>query len=390
MATIVLDGSVCLNREGACYKYYSALVPRIVEQGHNVVFTPGPPGVLDALRGPGVSVLERFTPKAPKWLPGGKLRRVLSKARLFVEKMAVGRGVRQSEAKIGGTNNEVFFSFYYNLPPAPSMPTVIIVHDLIDEIFIKQFDSEQNRILRAKRLRAVENATQIICNSECTKRDFLKAYPQFADKTVSIYIGVDFEFYRKRVSDTEAKATLSKLGLNRPYILHVGGRVNHKNFELLANAYKQGNFGSTHDLVCTGENFIDSEKQLFKELGIDKTVRHIRFPEEETLRVLYQHATVFAYPSKYEGFGIPPLEAMASDCPVIAARGGAVSEVSGGGSQLVSPDDPTEMVQALREVLDPAKAQALRNRGKQHVEKFNWNTLAARIIDVFLKAAHSR
>lgn len=385
MATIYLDGSVCLNREGGCFKYYQAITTRFTKWGHTVVISPGPEKVLDALEGPGVSIVRRTVPQAPSWLPNGKWRSSLTKVRKALEAMKVRKAGRAVSA--APSSRPVFFSYYYNPAPDPQMASVCIALDFIDEIFSSEMDSPNNRVLRSLRAAAMEQASRIMCISETTRRDLLARYPHFEAKSQVVGIGVDIDYFRERVSDDNAGALMRVLDLKRPYILHVGGRLHHKNFPLLAEAFAQGGFGSEYDLVCTGDNLIDEEKALFLRLGIEKHVRHIRFPEEPVLRALYQRASLFVYPSRYEGFGIPPLEAMASGCPVIAARGGSIPEVSGPGCWLVSPDDPAEMAHAMRTMLRPAVTAQFRANGLKHVETYRWDPIARQILDTFLAAA---
>jgi glycosyltransferase involved in cell wall biosynthesis len=378
MTTIFFDGSVCLNREGACYKYYAALATRFAAWGYPVIFTPAGEGVLaDLEKIPGISVMHRTVPKAPSWLPKGAWRKHLSRFRAFLERKTISQTASASTAS-ANPEDRVFLSFYYNLPFDPSLRSISLVLDVIDEIF-PELDSDQNRRLRQKRFQATEHAAKILCISETTRRDFLSRYPQFASKTATAPIGVDVEFFQTHVAD--AKAQLSALGIHRPYLLHVGGRLNHKNFPLLARAYQLGGFSKEYDLVCTGEAFAEEERTLFKDLGIE--VKHIRFPNEPTLRVLYQQAALLAYPSRYEGFGIPPLEAMASGCPVVAARGGSIPEISGSASWLVSPDDPEEMALAMRAMLRPSVRAEFAAKGRAHVQNYRWDPIARRILDVF-------
>jgi glycosyltransferase involved in cell wall biosynthesis len=168
--------------------------------------------------------------------------------------------------------------------------------------------------------------------------------------------------------------------LDGPYLLHVGIRSGYKNFQRLLEAY--ANSPALHEqyrLVCFGGGkFSPAEERQRKTLDLAEDRLVWMGGSDRVLMQLYRHAAAFVYPSLYEGFGIPPLEAMAHDCPVICSTGGSISEVVGNAGEFFDPLDTAAIAQAIENVAgSQERATELRALGRQRITRFTWEQCAS-------------
>jgi glycosyltransferase involved in cell wall biosynthesis len=268
---------------------------------------------------------------------------------------------------------DVFTSTYYTTPL--STPMLLMVHDMIPELF--QFDLTQRAWMEKDT--AICFAQRYLCNSENTRNDLLSFYPEIAPaNTVVEYCGVDESLFRIRSADDVAEFRRA-LGLHRPYFLFVGSRVQHngyKNSRLFFDAA-----ALTHspefDVLCVGGEKEIEPQALGKIAG---GVRCIGVElTDEQLVLAYNGATALVYPSLYEGFGMPVIEAMACGCPVITTPHGSLAEAAGDAACFVSGTSVEEMLQALRRMNDSSYREGLRLRGLRHAERFRWRYMADRL-----------
>jgi glycosyltransferase involved in cell wall biosynthesis len=223
----------------------------------------------------------------------------------------------------------------------------------------------------ANKKAAIERADKIICISESTRRDLIRFYPQAESRAVVTLLGFDAEFER---DEDETEPPLHPA----PYLLYVGMRRDYKNFSGLLDAYASSpTLKAGFDLVCiSNEPFTDDERRAISDLGLGDKVFQRRASDME-LRRWYTHAALFAYPSLYEGFGIPPLEAMAAGCPVVCMRTSSIPEVCGDAAEYADPDAPESLGVALERVANSAnRAAELRSAGRQRVSQFSWRRCA--------------
>jgi glycosyltransferase involved in cell wall biosynthesis len=240
------------------------------------------------------------------------------------------------ERVTGSWNASVYHQTYYrNLAKDFKGKRVVTVFDMIHERFSEAFPAH-DRTPEDKR-RAVERADAVICISEATRRDLLERLSVPEDKIKVIYLG------NSLTQDVHAPPLI-----DTPYILFVGYREGYKNFEQLLSVYAgSGQFRKNISLVCFGGNpFSPDECRRFAESGLaDRLIW--KHGGDEVLSNLYRYASVFVYPSIYEGFGIPLLEAMHYGCPVIACRAGSIPEVLGAAGWYFEPDDDDSLNAAL-------------------------------------------
>jgi glycosyltransferase involved in cell wall biosynthesis len=234
----------------------------------------------------------------------------------------------------------------------------------------------------------VRYARRIVAVSERTRANILRIYPDAKDKVVVVRHGVDARF--KPADEGEARAAaLAPLGIpDQPYLLFVGAPRRKKCLDVLLAAFARVPpevRGATR-LVMAGvrnpkESGLESKT---KELGLTDFVRFPGYVDDDSLVRLYQHATALVFPSRFEGFGLPPLEAMACGTPVIASTGGAIPEVVGDAALMVQPQDVQQLANAIVRILTNEKLRAsLRRRGLERVQSFSWRRAAQQILDLY-------
>jgi glycosyltransferase involved in cell wall biosynthesis len=268
---------------------------------------------------------------------------------------------------------DVFTSTYYTTPL--STPMLLMVHDMIPELF--QFDLTQRAWMEKDT--AICFSQRYLCISENTRNDLLLFYPEISStKAIVEYCGVDESIFRIRPGDDVARFR-QEHGLNRPYFLFVGSRVQH-------NGYKNSRLffdalclipSPEFDVLCVGGEREINQETLAR-IPADVRCMRVELTDEE-LSLAYNGATALVYPSLYEGFGMPVIEAMAAGCPVITTPHGSLAEVAGDAACLVSGTSVEEMLQALRRMNDSSFREALRARGLRHAKRFRWVHLADRL-----------
>ncbi len=374
---VVLDGGVCFDRFGACYNYHMQVVPRLVEQGVSVTVTPSPTGALDALTGSGAEITQTVLPRG-SWLPNGAVRRSLSRIKRKLEAWRWNRLLDRSPEPV------IFQSFYYSSPPTPNAVFVPMILDMIQEKF-PQWYAHEFDVLKKMKLDCVRKATRIIAISEVTRQDAIDYYGLDPAKVDVVYLGIHPDFDRPAAS-ADLEAMRAQLGIQNPFFLQVGGRALHKNVERMLIGFAEYASEEKIDLVCAGEQWSESEKAQIAALGLSGRVHLVHRPNQSELVALYQLSQGLIYPSIYEGFGLPPVEAMACGVPVAASHGGSIPEVVGDAAVLFDPLSIDSMVDAMRRLRDPVIADELRKRGKEQRAKFSWDSIALATEAVYEKA----
>jgi glycosyltransferase involved in cell wall biosynthesis len=268
---------------------------------------------------------------------------------------------------------DVFASTYYTT--AVTSPQVQVVYDLIPELM--GFDLPA-RALKEKQL-ALSYASYFACISRNTRDDLCKIYPSIDHSTTAItYCGVDAEVFNSSARQN-VSALRSKYDLKKNWFLFVGSRAQHKvykNAEFFFEALKNEK-ACDFDIVCVGgEPIIESD--WLREVPLEIRILHLDLSDDE-LAAAYAGAIALVYPSLYEGFGLPILEAMASGCPVITARYGSLHELAGDAAFKISGHDCRELLDAMDCIRTPAIRQPLIEAGYAQAAKFRWEDAAERL-----------
>lgn len=276
-------------------------------------------------------------------------------------------------------NPDIIHETYYTkkpIAPFAKAVRVLTVYDMIHEKYKDSFFSSDVTI-KAKR-DAVDRADHIIVISHSTKRDLCHYFDVNPDKVTVTHLG--YEQFDSMLDAGDHHFH------DRPYMLYVGNRYGYKNFNMLLRAFGSNlTLKDQVDLIAFGGGpFTHEEMGLAKSLGISsQSVRHVN-GDDRLLGALYEHAAVFVYPSKYEGFGMPPLEAMAHRCPVAVSNTSSLPEVVGDAGEYFDPEDADSVANAIVRILsDSAYRSDLVNRGTERLKQFSWNRCALETIEVY-------
>ena len=265
---------------------------------------------------------------------------------------------------------------------------VVTIHDVKPLLFRtgRTRPHAIERLLMPDRLGMIDHVVTI---SEASRRDIIQ-YLGFPDDRITVvYPGVDLDRFHP-VPDAQVDAEQTSGSKGRPYILCVGGADPTKNVETLIDAFGllPQALQTTYDLVLAGDfRRRDDLRSRIAKAGLGE---HVRFPgivSDERLIDLYQHATVFVFPSRYEGFGLPVLEAMACGCPVICSNASSLPEVAEEAALLRDPEDLEGFAEDMNRVLmDEGLRQVLRVRGLAQAAKFPWSRTARETVAVYRHA----
>jgi glycosyltransferase involved in cell wall biosynthesis len=270
-------------------------------------------------------------------------------------------------------------TYYSKMSVAPSSSRVVItVHDMIDEIFSRKSPSHYASI-NAKRL-AIERAAHIICVSTNTKTDLMNIYNTPAKKISVIHHGVD-------KIDSSSMIQSCKPGFSEPFILYVGKRSGYKNFKGFISAIAKSKRLSRDFKVVAfgGGRLSSSELNMIKELGLSEEKIHQTDGDDQKLANLYKTASAFIYPSFYEGFGMPVLEAMEYGCPVISSIKSSLPEVVGDAGEYFDPADFECISQAIENVVySTLRTSDLILRGNRRASLFSWDKTTKATLDVYM------
>ena len=253
---------------------------------------------------------------------------------------------------------------------------VITVHDMIYEKFSYLMPSRDLGfpLIKAK---AINRADHIICVSDSTKRDLIDILNIDPTKVSTIYHGVNLD---KNLNDDEVRI------VSDPYILYVGARQAYKNFNRLLQVYANNKVvRDNFKLVCFGSTpFSKHELIMIKDLGLTKESVFYIPGKDYILSNLYVHASAFVYPSLYEGFGLPLLEAMAYGCPVVCSNTSSILEIVANAGELFNPYEADSIDDALAKVLfSSERSKELTDNGNLRVLDFSWETCARQTSSVY-------
>lgn len=247
-------------------------------------------------------------------------------------------------------------------------PRILTVFDMIHERFPQYFEGV-DRLVPQLKAKAVARADHVIAISKSTRDDIVKFLNVDPEKITVVHLASSLEKPEKTKSNEERR---------HPYLLYVGLRRGVKNFYTLLQAYMHSKvLHSDFDLVCVGgEKFSPDEKRAINDAGLANKVVQVD-ADDSSLASLYADAAVFVYPSLYEGFGIPILEAMRCGCPVVCSNTSSIPEIAGDGALYFDPENQEELRSVLESVISSEnRASQLRQKGYVQEEKFSWETCA--------------
>ncbi|KGO97397.1 glycosyl transferase family 1 [Flavobacterium enshiense DK69] len=370
---IVLDPQIFNDQEyGGISRYYVEIFSRVKRNSKDFEV------IVPALYSKNVYLAESDLNNS-KSASFGRYINFLNKIGISVRKKIKKRN-RSFALKIIGSNDfDLFIPTYFDpyfLNLIGEKPFVLTVYDMIHELFPSNFPDDTTTV--KNKLLLMEKATKIIAVSNNTKKDILRLYPHLdASKIEVIYHGNSIEIYPDEPIDLPSK-----------YLLYVGSREHYKNFTFLTEAIEE-TLKSQDDLVllCAGGGvFKEKEKEFLKRKGLTDKVFQLPFKEKH-LGKIYQNAIAFIFPSVYEGFGIPVLEAMACGCPIILTDNSSFPEVAGEAGIFFKLNDKADLRNKIEMVLaDPDLRKIHTEKGLERIKKFSWDEASASCIRVYNEA----
>jgi glycosyltransferase involved in cell wall biosynthesis len=281
---------------------------------------------------------------------------------------------------------------HYVLPPLIRCRSVVTIHDCIHLMFPQYLPSKLGYVYaKGSMWTATRKANRILTVSEASKRDILRFFNVPPEKVVVIHNAIDERFLTP--ADPERMDLVrQRYQLDHPFVLYVGNIKPHKNIQRLIDAFARARGRCPDDLklIIIGDEIskYPALRQSVHKHKLDKHVRFLGFQPMETLAAFYRYARVFVFPSLYEGFGLPPLEAMACGAPVVTSNVSSLPEVAGGAALLVDPYDPDSIADGIaRAVNDDALRADMIARGKERARSFSWTQSVRRIHQIYMEVA---
>jgi glycosyltransferase involved in cell wall biosynthesis len=286
----------------------------------------------------------------------------------------------------------LFHAPHYVLPPLVRCPSVVTIHDCIHLMFPQYLP---NRVAlgyaRASITGAARRATRVLTVSESSKRDILR-FVDIPSEKIDVIPNAYDERFTVVPREEDVVRVRERYQLHDPFIFYAGNVKPHKNVERLIEAFHLvRRRGLDHvKLVVIGDDIsrYAALRRAVHHHQLHKYVRFLGYMPEETLAVMYRLAGVFVFPSLYEGFGLPPLEAMASGTPVVTSNVSSLPEVAGDAAVLVDPLSPEAIADGIYRVLtDGDLRRSLSERGLARARQFSWEASVRRVREIYAQVA---
>ncbi|HYT67090.1 MAG TPA: glycosyltransferase family 1 protein [Vicinamibacterales bacterium] len=285
---------------------------------------------------------------------------------------------------------DLFHAPHYVLPPLTPCRSVVTIHDCIHLRFPQYLPSKIGyAYARAQMWTATHKAARVMTVSEASKRDILRYFRVPESRIDVIYNAIDDRFWLEPAPE-EIERVRERYRLTDPFVLYAGNIKPHKNLERLIESFNLLRQHSPElrdvQLLIIGDEISKyaTLRRAVHRYKLHKHVRFFGFVPDQTLAALYRLANVFVFPSLYEGFGLPPLEAMASGTPVITSNVSSLPEVVGDAALMIDPYEPAAIADAMHRVLtDPALHADLRARGFARAREFSWERSIKRVREIY-------
>jgi len=287
------------------------------------------------------------------------------------------------------------------LPRSLPCPYVMTVHDVLEHMSRARGSSGLRRSLHfALTRRVLSKASAIFAVSQFSKSEIEKLFRIPSRRIEVVYNAIDERFLRGHTTEAERQLIAERYLVNYPFLLYAGRISPHKNLVRIIEAFsalrseleKEQKFKNLK-LIIIGDDLSgqpDLRRTVIRS-GVQNEVRFLGFVPIEVLRIFYDAAKVFVFPSLYEGFGLPPLEAMAHGTPVVTSNVSSLPEVVGQAAVLVNPENVFEIMHAIHRVLvDETLREKLKDRGYKQAQRFSWDDSARQILAVYKKVGVGR
>ena len=281
---------------------------------------------------------------------------------------------------------------HWNIPYFYNDPYVVTIHDLI----MFHYPRPEATTLGPLKFWIKDMAHRVLLQKIACKAKHIFATSEFTKKDLHQTLKISFEKitvtyqapFQKDVNGEIGEGAQNKYNITKPYVLYVGAAYPHKNLQRLMDAWKlfEQKYGSNYQLVLSGkENYFYTELKKYQQKNASTSqIIFTGFVSDEELSALYQHASLYVFPSLYEGFGLPPLEAMVHSVPVISSNRSCLPEVLQNAASYFDPEKIEEIVAALHTgLIDNTVRETLTVQAQSVLKKYSWKKLAEQTLDVY-------
>ncbi|MBC8488095.1 MAG: glycosyltransferase family 4 protein [Bacteroidetes bacterium] len=280
--------------------------------------------------------------------------------------------------RLGPKREGIWHSTFFTMPESWVGLKVVTVFDMIYERFPNLYDGLGDEKFRKLKRDCLQDANAVICISETTRQDLQDFYGIDKDYTYVTHLACSDVFRQLDQSNDQLELTLEK-----PFLLYVGDRARYKNFNSLMKTYSVWAGRKDVNIVVVGKPWLSSEANNLVQLGIQRNVNLLSHVDDEQLCQLYNKAIAFVYPSLYEGFGIPLVEAMSCGCPIIASYIPSTIEIAGDCPIYFKPDESDDLLNAFNVAIFEGQNSDRVQRGLTCKKKYSWNKTAIQTLDIY-------
>ena len=284
------------------------------------------------------------------------------------------------------------------IPRGLPCPYVLTVHDLLDHMYGSRDGSNLRRNVHLQLTRRVlSKAARVLAVSQFTRSEITRVFAIPDDRIEVVYNAIDERFLHGHASPADRELIAERYQVNYPFLLYAGAIRPHKNvvrtieaFSALKTELEKEQQLPDLKLIIIGDDLSGHPglRRTVVRSGVQNDVRFLGFVPIEVLRIFYDVAKIFVFPSLYEGFGLPPLEAMAHGTPVVTSNTSSLPEVAGNAALLVNPENVFEIQRALQKaLLDPVLRSRMKERGYAQAQRFSWTSSVERILAIYREVA---
>src|ERR1700704_2739240 len=297
--------------------------------------------------------------------------------------------------------NVVHIPHLFWIPRGLPCPYVLTVHDLLDHMYGSRDGSNLRRNLHLQLTRrALRKAARVLAVSQFTKSEISRVFAVPDHRIEVVYNAIDERFLHGHASQADRELIAERYQVNYPFLLYAGAIRPHKNvvrtieaFSALKSELEKEKQLPDLKLIIIGDDLSGHPglRRTVVRSGVQNDVRFLGFVPIEVLRIFYDVAKIFVFPSLYEGFGLPPLEAMAHGTPVVTSNTSSLPEVAGNAALLVNPENVFEIRRGLQRVLlDPVLRAQMKQRSYEQAQRFSWTNSVSRILEIYREVAGDR
>ena len=293
--------------------------------------------------------------------------------------------------KFFGNDADITHFFNYIVPPKVSGKTIVTVHDMVYKAFPETVRGRTRYMLETGLKRSMKRADLIVTDSQFSRSEILKYFPQCEEKLRVVPCGVDRTRFHPVDNPVRIEETTKSLGIDREYFLYLGTLEPRKNLRRLAVAYNEFRKGKAEYpclVLAGGKGWLNEDlMKTIKDLDLESDIKIVSYVPEEHICTLMSGALAFVFPSIYEGFGMPPLEAMACGVPVLTTHTASLPEVVGDSALICDPYNIEQICDCLEKLYRESNLRRdLSAASLKRARMFSWENAAAILYDVYKEA----